>query len=131
MLVRRSTPSSMAIYPSKNSPCSNTSLRSSRCRLDCIIVESILSQKACKHAFRHASPQTHLRVALLLQMRWLGSQACGLFGKYLQIEKQPVPLVQVVFLTGSYLSSQAASSQVLSTYKGLTTVFGMGTGGSP
>ena len=35
------------------------------------------------------------------------------------------------FLTGSYLSSQAASSQVLSTYKGLTTVFGMGTGGSP
>ena len=68
---------------------------------------------------------------ILLQMRWLGSQACGLFGKYLQIEKQPVPLVQVVFLTGSYLSSQAASSQVLSTYKGLTTVFGMGTGGSP
>lgn len=37
----------------------------------------------------------------------------------------------VFFLTGSYLSSQAASSQVLSTYKGLTTVFGMGTGGSP
>ena len=36
-----------------------------------------------------------------------------------------------LFLTGSYLSSQAASSQVLSTYKGLTTVFGMGTGGSP
>ena len=33
--------------------------------------------------------------------------------------------------TGSYLSSQAASSQVLSTYGGLTTVFGMGTGGSP
>ena len=37
----------------------------------------------------------------------------------------------LIFLTGSYLSSQAASSQVLSTYKGLTTVFGMGTGGSP
>ena len=36
-----------------------------------------------------------------------------------------------VFLTGNYLSSQAASSQVLSTYGGLTTVFGMGTGGSP
>ena len=34
-------------------------------------------------------------------------------------------------LTGNYLSSQAASSQVLSTYGGLTTVFGMGTGGSP
>ena len=58
-------------------------------------------------------------------------QPGSLLGKYLQIEKQPVPLVQVVFLTGSYLSSQAASSQVLSTYKGLTTVFGMGTGGSP
>ena len=39
--------------------------------------------------------------------------------------------LQCCFLTGSYLSSQAASSQVLSTYKGLTTVFGMGTGGSP
>ena len=35
------------------------------------------------------------------------------------------------FLTGNFLSSQAASSQVLSTYRGLTTVFGMGTGGSP
>ena len=41
MLVRRSAPSSMAIYPSKNAPCSNTSLRSSRRRLDSIIVESI------------------------------------------------------------------------------------------
>ena len=50
---------------------------------------------------------------------------------YTDRKKQPVPMVQVVFLTGSYLSSQAASSQVLSTYKGLTTVFGMGTGGSP
>ena len=75
MLVRRSAPSSMAIYPFKNTPCSNTSLRSCCGRLYCIIVESILSQKACKHAFRHASPQSHLLVALLLQMRWLGSQA--------------------------------------------------------
>jgi hypothetical protein len=33
--------------------------------------------------------------------------------------------------TGSYLSSQAVSSQVLSAYKGLTAVFGMGTGGTP
>ena len=33
--------------------------------------------------------------------------------------------------TGSYLSSQAVSNQVLSAYVGLTTVFGMGTGGSP
>jgi hypothetical protein len=36
-----------------------------------------------------------------------------------------------LFLTGSYLSSRAASSQVLSTCKGLTAVFGMGTGGTP
>ena len=34
-------------------------------------------------------------------------------------------------LTGNYLSSQAASSQVLSAYVGLTAVFGMGTGGTP
>ena len=46
MLVRRSTPSSMAIYPSKNTPCSNTSLRSSRRRFDSIIVESILNRQA-------------------------------------------------------------------------------------
>ena len=46
MLVRRFAPSSMAIYPSKNAPCSNTSLRSSRCRLDSIIVESILNRQA-------------------------------------------------------------------------------------
>ena len=36
---------------------------------------SLLNRNAGKPAFRHASPQTHLRVALLLQMRWLGSQA--------------------------------------------------------
>ena len=46
-------------------------------------------------------------------------------------KKEPYQKVWFFFLTGSYLSSQAASSQVLSTYKGLTTVFGMGTGGSP
>ena len=34
-------------------------------------------------------------------------------------------------LTGNYLSSQAASSQVLSAYVGLTAVFEMGTGGTP
>ena len=34
-------------------------------------------------------------------------------------------------LTSNYLSSQVASNQVLSAYKGLTTVFGMGTGGTP
>ena len=34
------------------------------------------------------------------------------------------------FLTSSYLSSQAVSNQVLSACKCLTTVFGMGTGGT-
>ena len=133
MLVRRSAPSSMAIYPSKNVPCSNTSLRNCRYQLYCIIVDSILSRNAGKPAFRHASLQTHLRVALLLQMRLLGSQACGLFVCIItQIEKKNHTFwYSSFFLTGSYLSSQAASSQVLSTYKGLTTVFGMGTGGSP
>ena len=33
-------------------------------------------------------------------------------------------------ITGNFLSSQAVSSQVLSAYMCLTTVFGMGTGGS-
>ena len=33
--------------------------------------------------------------------------------------------------TGSFLSSQTVSSPVLSAFKGLTSVFGMGTGGSP
>ena len=36
-----------------------------------------------------------------------------------------------VFQTSNYLSSQAVSNQVLSTYVSLTTVFGMGTGGTP
>ena len=40
------------------------------------------------------------------------------------------PLVQVhcEIETGSSLSSRAVSSQVLSAFKSLTTVFGMGTG---
>ena len=46
MLARRFAPSSMAIYPSKNTPCSNTSLRSCRYRLYCIIVDSILNRQA-------------------------------------------------------------------------------------
>ena len=33
--------------------------------------------------------------------------------------------------SGSYLSSRAVTSQVLWAYKGLTSVFGMGTGGTP
>ena len=46
MLVHHFAPSIMAIYPSKNAPCSNTSLRSPRCRLYCIIVDSILNRQA-------------------------------------------------------------------------------------
>ena len=46
MLVHHFAPSSMAIYPSKNTPCSNTSLRSCRYRLYCIIVDSILNRQA-------------------------------------------------------------------------------------
>ena len=42
-----------------------------------------------------------------------------------QIKKTPF---QVSFLFGSFLSSQAASSQVLSAFVSLTSVFGMGTG---
>ena len=45
--------------------------------------------------------------------------------------KTALTIVSAVLLTGSYLSSQAVSNQVLSAYVGLTTVFGMGTGGSP
>ena len=45
--------------------------------------------------------------------------------------KQKALINECFCLTGNYLSSQAVSSQVLSAYKGLTTVFGMGTGGTP
>ena len=37
----------------------------------------------------------------------------------------------VLFLTSDYLSSRNVSIQVLSAFEGLTTVFGMGTGGTP
>ena len=37
-----------------------------RGKLYCVTYKSILSQKACKHAFRHASPQSCLCVAKLL-----------------------------------------------------------------
>ena len=35
-----------------------------------------------------------------------------------------------LFVTGNFLSSQLVSKQVLSTFMCLTTVFGMGTGGT-
>ena len=46
-------------------------------------------------------------------------------------KRKSTRLRECFFLTGNYLSSQAASSQVLSAYVGLTAVFGMGTGGTP
>ena len=72
--------------------------------------------------------------ALMIESGYLSSVGSeDSLGSYLSrsaVQKIPTPFGVGIFLTGSYLSSQAASSQVLSTYKGLTTVFGMGTGGS-
>ena len=50
---------------------------------------------------------------------------------YRGIIQIPSDFTQRELLTGNYLSSQAVSSQVLSACKGLTTVFGMGTGVTP
>ena len=132
MLARRSAPSSMAIYPSKNTPCSNTSLRSCRCRFYYIIVESVLNRQAdyISSSTRLATNAPMRRKAPLGTLA--GQPGPLLVIRWLQIEKKNHTFwYGSFFLTGSYLSSQAASSQVLSTYKGLTTVFGMGTGGSP
>ena len=132
MLARRSAPSSMAIYPSKNTPCSNTSLRSCRCRFYYIIVESVLNRQA-----DYISSSTRLATNAPMRRKAPLGTVAGQPGpllviRWLQIEKKNHTFwYGSFFLTGSYLSSQAASSQVLSTYKGLTTVFGMGTGGSP
>ena len=46
-----------------------------------------------------------------------------------KIKKTPLG-VFFIFLISNFLSSQAVSSQVLSAFTSLTTVFGMGTGGS-
>ena len=132
MLARRFAPSSMAIYPSKNAPCSNTSLRSCRCRFYCIIVDSILNRQAdyIRSSIRLAAYTSMRRIAPLDVAA--GQPGPLLVIRWLQAEKKNHTFWHgSFFLTGSYLSSQAASSQVLSTYKGLTTVFGMGTGGSP
>ena len=61
------------------------------------------------------------------------SQARALLGQKALTYKQKhhTEWYGVFVQTGNFLSSQAASSQVLSTFRGLTTVFGMGTGGSP
>ena len=51
-------------------------------------------------------------------------------GRGLPYEASPFGLF-FSLVSGSYLSSRAVASQVLSAYKGLTSVFGMGTGGTP
>jgi hypothetical protein len=46
-------------------------------------------------------------------------------------EKEPINFDEFFLLTGNDLLSQDPAVQVPSTLKGLTAVFGMGTGGSP
>ena len=63
----------------------------------------------------------------------LGDSWPGKRNKY-QIAQKQTARFGVLFafvVSGSYLSSRAVASQVLSAYKGLTSVFGMGTGGTP
>ena len=104
-LVRRYAPASLAIYPFENTPYSVAFIEES-------------STFSISH-FAYARDKS-------------GVASPRFPGRYiLPHRKRTIPKGMVLFLTGSYLSSQAASSQVLSTYKGLTTVFGMGTGGSP
>ena len=63
----------------------------------------------------------------------LGGSRPGKRSKYQIPQKQAARFcVLLAFVvSGSYLSSRAVASQVLSAYKGLTSVFGMGTGGTP
>ena len=48
----------------------------------------------------------------------------------LPVKKKALKYFSAFFLTGNFLSSQHVSMQVLSASKCLTTVFGMGTGGT-
>ena len=63
----------------------------------------------------------------------LGGSRPGKRSKYQIPQKQTARfcVLFVFVVSGSYLSSRAVASQVLSAYKGLTSVFGMGTGGTP
>ena len=56
---------------------------------------------------------------------------CELFHYILFSQMKNARFIADVFQTGSSLTSQAVSSQVLSAYGRLTSVFGMGTGGPP
>ena len=107
--ARRIAPSKLAIYPFENAPYSVAFIEESS-------TFSISHFAYARDKSGVASPRFPARQIV----------------SPLQKNKTPYPKIRsFIFLTGSYLSSQAASSQVLSTYKGLTTVFGMGTGGSP
>ncbi len=62
-------------------------------------------------------------------------QSCMVMVVEIYIAKTPSDCCQkrplLKFESGSYLSFRAVTSQVLSAFVGLTSVFGMGTGGSP
>ena len=49
---------------------------------------------------------------------------------YTYTKKAPAIQQMLLFLTGNFLSSQGVATQVLSASECLTTVFGMGTGGT-
>ena len=110
----------------KYSLCKNTPLRTIS-----KIVESILNRQAdyISSSIRLAAYTSMRRIAPLDVAA--GQPGPLLVIRWLTVKEKRHVTWHVFFLTGSYLSFQAASSQVLSTYKGLTTVFGMGTGGSP
>ena len=84
----------------------------------------------CLQAQRGVELYSFCRRLLLRQnyRRRQGEQAFVLFAKKIT----DTLWVSVISLeSGSCLSSHAVSSTVLSVYKGLTSVFGMRTGGSP
>ena len=68
-----------------------------------------------------------------LYEKFILARGPGERSKYQIVQKQAARFcVLLAFVvSGSYLSSRAVASQVLSAYKGLTSVFGMGTGGTP
>ena len=94
-----------------------------RCRLQCSFVHWA---SASLHPAQRAL--SSCPVAGQLGDSWPGKRS-----KYQIAQKQTARFcVLLAFVvSGSYLSSRAVSSQVLSAYKGLTSVFGMGTGGTP
>ena len=94
-----------------------------RCRLQCSFVHWA---SASLHPAQRAL--SSCPVASQLGDSWPGKR------NKCQIAQKQTARFCVLFafvVSGSYLSSRAVASQVLSAYKGLTSVFGMGTGGTP